>query len=129
MVLESLARMFLDSSSYTCSKIPSKVVKRPPSVPGSRTRSISGTVKPAVSLWQKIQQKIYGLQYMYMYIHFQDITTKVMAVLDFQSNSLSPLRKCRSRFDLVVSITADIAVRGHDEDILCNCVLSRPVSI
>jgi hypothetical protein len=41
---------FSESSSYTWSKMPSRVVKRPPKVPGWRTRSISGMLRPLVSL-------------------------------------------------------------------------------
>jgi hypothetical protein len=51
-------------------------------------------------------------------VHFEEITTEIFAILDLEGNPLSLVRDCGSRLDFIISVPANVAVRGHDQDIL-----------
>jgi hypothetical protein len=52
-------------------------------------------------------------------LRLEDIAAEVFAIFDLERDAFALLGDGRARLDLVVTIAASVAVRGHDQDVLC----------
>jgi hypothetical protein len=52
------------------------------------------------------------------YTCLQNVPAEVLPILDFEDDAFAFVRDRRARLDFVVSVSASVAVRGHDQDIL-----------
>lgn len=61
-----------------------------------------------------------------MLAHLENVPTEVLPILDFEDDAFAFVRDRRARLDFVVSVSASVAIGGHNKDILA---LNQLVSI